>query len=493
MASWVIIAFSAVAALRRKDTRGVWMGGSSDVADDPWSWLVDSGNMTATMHPRIGDMASGGDSRVHWPSEVPQPKLKVFVYLHHDVNWLPMITEGRCGSRLANRFRDRLGFKHSADQHFARAVTSDAFLASEWSTRDPLEADILAIPLLVGFFQSNKEFGRSYARRCGGRSWRQWQSAMARRIRSSPHYEKTKNKHFFIADNWSIRRRPDLFEPSLREILSLAIGATFEGRPASFARCTVPPPYVPARCVRHNGLGVTSLDDAWFGLRGGDRNVGMGSPRREATSSLVDADKRYVARPIDVAFHGAISRSHRRNYAFRLRTCNAMARFARRRRSGGGLVCCSSAGPRDNMYHHECGEGPSRVACRCAMSILEYCDEMLSARLALFLGGDTPISTRIYDAVRHGTVALRFDGNESFTDYVSASVPWRDMVLFSEPTKRPSSLAFDDALAVPSDALRKARERMRMYSSVLDWWAADGLPASKFLLADAYKRCAPGH
>eukprot|EP00471_Norrisiella_sphaerica_P001559 CAMPEP_0184481950 /NCGR_PEP_ID=MMETSP0113_2-20130426/3542_1 /TAXON_ID=91329 /ORGANISM="Norrisiella sphaerica, Strain BC52" /LENGTH=424 /DNA_ID=CAMNT_0026861433 /DNA_START=132 /DNA_END=1406 /DNA_ORIENTATION=+ len=404
--------------------------------------------------------AKGEDNRPRWPKGIKEPDLKVFVYDDPEINWVRMMISGECDTSFIKRYF--LTAKHSADLHVALASSSMEFKNSSWYTSDPLEADVLLVPALLSAF-SEKESRFT----CRGMQKETLLDNLIKKLVVMPHYNVTAKKHMFIADHFAARS--DRFTPAVLAVLQRSIVATFEGRDRGIARCTVTPPYVAVDCLTSNSIGINSMSESW-GLK---------------------AEKKYL-----FSFRGQIDTLP--HYEHRRYTCDVLSNWAKtfqqsnldlnltNRKLNLTNVCCSVS-EQNNAYLDMCDSATGKmVKCNCKRELVAYCDELLQSNFVLYVGGDTPVSTRAYDALRHGTFVTRMGKKDVHSQFMPANVPWKDLIIHPR-TRYPRT--FIKTLALSADELERRKKLMYEYSAVMDWNAHGSIPALKFLIMNAVQKC----
>eukprot|EP00471_Norrisiella_sphaerica_P003322 CAMPEP_0184477954 /NCGR_PEP_ID=MMETSP0113_2-20130426/88_1 /TAXON_ID=91329 /ORGANISM="Norrisiella sphaerica, Strain BC52" /LENGTH=695 /DNA_ID=CAMNT_0026855573 /DNA_START=69 /DNA_END=2156 /DNA_ORIENTATION=+ len=382
-----------------------------------------------------------------WPSDLARPNWKAYVYNTPETNWFSMIQNGGCGENIKNYMEHYETFPHSADLHFARAVTSDTFLESPLATQKPEEAEVFVVPALLAIANlRHKADGTAVFPNmmCNGKSPEQMMDELADYITSQPHYNATAHKHLFVVDHWAANML--WFSEKLLKVLRRGVVSTFEGRNKGFSNCEVVPAYV-ANCDASEALTATG-------------------PR------------------IKFHFRGRIDQ--RPAYAVRTQICKHISQLEAVDAGETNSVCCSTVPARHTWSAFRSSCGNSTTACACERSTRKgFCEEMSKADFSLFLRGDTPISRRFFDALTLGVNIVRPDNDEDYIKYLPAGLPWEQMVTFVNVSE-PHTL---HAKTSNMNLQAQKKKMINKYAALVDWKNSAGVPASVFLINNAVSRC----
>jgi len=408
---------------------------------------------------------NGRDLRPFWPTGVSFPNFRVFVYFDKELNFMAQFRQ--CMAQNPSSF---LEYKHSEDAHFGMALTSESFIRSPWFTTDPDIADVFVVPGPFGtILTKRKILGELADCLLGSRAVEDILIDAVNALLRKPHFERTKRRHLFVAASVHFRGEhlevPDQANPFFD-----FIHGAFEGlkRRNKKAEILIPVPYVALNCL--NNSPFKSMSEIW-----------------KAWGSETSASSRKA-----FFFRGQID--SRDSYELRKETCSALGRLAQEDGASCNVsssVCCSAPQMRTQkpIYNSPCQKGVNMIECVCETSTEDFCSEMLSSTWSLSLPGDTPVSTRLWDALRHGALSARMDTLENVLPRLSPSVPWEK--IFVVPLSNSADIEKKLKYLIGWTQAEKRRHRFQAmfeYSAVQDWWAFDGLPTSLWILRDAVNR-----
>ncbi|CAD7962105.1 unnamed protein product [Amoebophrya sp. A120] len=195
----------------------------------------------------------------------------------------------------------------------------------------------------------------------------------------------------------------------------------------------------------------------------------------------------------------------RPEYQFRKCLCEAL-KVVPRTSVRAGSICASSSSPKGVQHHglqtpvytKECpgdpdawspGTSEDKAEIGCLMrhaSTSKYCDALHKTRFTLYAHGDVAGSSRLSDALEHGTVPVFLDENQITSLPFRARVPWADLAVLFPATERrgikdPDSCDRDHlanlllrvAEEVSGQRLADYQTALKQYRPFLSWTAPD--------------------
>jgi len=114
-----------------------------------------------------------------------------------------------------------------------------------------------------------------------------------------------------------------------------------------------------------------------------------------------------------------------------------------------------------------------------------YCTSLRSAKFLVVAKGDTPLSTRLWDAIDCGAIPVFTDAEQFQRLPFRSRVPWEELGLrvsiSSNVTE--TALALEQVMSTPLAKLKRIRNYLSVYHASASWLAPRSLVFEQYLLS----------